>query len=130
VRAPGIDDLRHDPAAHQPVLDMYHVAPSQLPFSLVCLERHPLTAQVFVPMRCARLLIVVAPDDASGQPDMSRARAFINENASIIHYRAGVWHAPLVALDDEARLTMLMWEAGTAQDCEELALSSPIAVTG
>lgn len=118
-RIPGLGDLRHETAAARPVLDVYRVAPSALPFEMVCFERHVLTSQVFIPVRCARLLIVVAPDRADGQPDIDRAAAFIDDGRTVIHYRAGVWHSPLAALDDAALLTMLMWEAGDARDCEE-----------
>jgi len=119
-RVPGIGDLAHDPAAVRPVIDIYHLMPSPLPFTLACFERHPLTSQVFIPIRCARLLLAVAPNGANGQPDIARARAFIARDNAVIHYRAGVWHSPLIALDAPASLSMLMWEAGDARDCEEV----------
>ncbi|RIK97056.1 MAG: ureidoglycolate hydrolase [Proteobacteria bacterium] len=125
-RHPGLRDLSHDAAASRPVLDLYRIEPSTLPFALVCFERHPLTAQAFVPLEDVRLLVAVAPDD-NGRPDIGRARAFIVERA-IVHYRAGAWHAPLVALDAPARLAMLMWETGDARDCEEVFLTEPVTV--
>lgn len=127
-RVPGIGDLQHDPAATRPVLDVYHIAPSLLPFRLACFERHVLTSQIFIPIRCARLLIAVAPDRDDGQPDIERAVTFVGDPHTIIHYRAGVWHSPLVALDDAAVLTMLMWEAGDARDCQEIVPSISIEV--
>jgi ureidoglycolate lyase len=127
-RQPGLRDLAHNTAASRPVLDRYRIEASALPFPLVCFERHPLTAQVFVPLQAARLMVAVAPDD-NGRPDIGRARAFI-VNRAIIHYRAGVWHAPLVALDMPAMLAMLMWETGDARDCEEFFPDEPIMVSG
>jgi len=127
-RIPGIGDLAHEAAAKRPVLDAYHIAPSPLPFRVVCFERHCLTSQVFIPVRCARLLIIVAPDDASGQPDTERAMAFVGDHRTMIHYRAGVWHSPLVAMDDAAVLTMLMWEAGDTRDCQETSSFDPLDV--
>lgn len=119
-RIPGIGDLMHDTAAARPVLDVYHLKPSSLPFTLACFERHVLTSQVFIPIRCAQLLLAVAPDDANGHPNVARAQAFVTGDDAIIHYRAGVWHSPLIALDGPASLSMLMWEAGDARDCEEV----------
>lgn len=119
-RIPGISDLAHDTAATRQVLDLYHLRPSSLPFTLACFERHVLTSQVFIPIRCERLLLAVAPDDPKGQPDAARAQAFIAGGGTIIHYRAGIWHSPLIALDGPASLSMLMWEAGDARDCEEV----------
>lgn len=118
-RVPGIGELMHDAAAKRPVLDVYHLKPSLMPFTLACFERHILTSQAFIPLRCARLLLAVAPNDAHGQPDIARARAFVADDSAIIHYGAGVWHAPLIALDGPASLSMLMWEAGDARDCTE-----------
>jgi ureidoglycolate lyase len=127
-RVPGIRDLAHDMAAGRGVLDVYHVAPSTLPFTVVCFERHVLSSQVFIPVRDARLLIAVAPDRSDGQPDIARAAAFVSEGCGMIHYRAGVWHSPLIALDHAAIATMLMWEAGDPRDCEEIASPSPIEI--
>jgi ureidoglycolate lyase len=127
-RIPGLSNLAHDSAAIRPVLDVYHLKPSSLPFTLACFERHALTSQAFIPIRCVRLLIAVAPNDADGGPDVGRAMAFVSDVSTIIHYRAGVWHSPLVALDGPAVLSMLMWEAGDARDCEEVAPSDAIDI--
>lgn len=127
-RIPGIADLAHDAAATRPVLDIYHLNPSPLPFTLACFERHVLTSQVFIPIRCERLLLAVAPNDAKGKPDIARTLAFIVNDNVVIHYRAGAWHSPLIALDGPARLSMLMWEAGDARDCEEIVPSMAIEI--
>lgn len=127
-RIPGIGDLAHDAAAMRPVLDLYRIEPSPLPFALACLERHVLTSQLFIPLRCARLLLAVAPDDGNGQADIARALAFVARGDIIIHYRAGAWHSPLVALDEPAVLSMLMWEADDARDCEEASPATPIEI--
>jgi len=120
LRLPGINDLAHDTGARKPVLDIYRIDPSPLPFAVTCFERHVLSSQVFVPMTCSRFLVAVAPD-RGGKPDLSRAVAFVGNAKQIVHYRKGVWHAPMVALDTPAVMTMLMWEAGDERDCEEFS---------
>ncbi len=120
-RIPGIHDLSHHPDAAMPVLDIYRVAPSRLPFVVTCLEQHPLSSQVFAPMAGARFLVVVTAADAAGQPDLGAIVAFVGDATQIVHYRSGVWHAPMIALDAPATMIMLMWEAGDARDCVELA---------
>lgn len=127
-RIAGIGDLAHDAAAMRPVLDLYRIEPSPLPFAPACFERHVLTSQVFIPIRCARLLLAVAPDDSDGQPDLKRSAAFVAQGDVIIHYRAGAWHSPLVALDEPAVLSMLMWEVGDSRDCEEASPATPIEI--
>lgn len=120
-RVPGIDDLSHEAAATTPVLDFYRIAPSTLPFALTCLERHPLSSQVFMPMMPASFLVVVAAEDRRGRPDLSRVMAFIGDGTQVVHYRRGTWHAPMIALGAPCVMTMLMWQAGDARDCEEFS---------
>lgn len=119
-RVPGIDGLSHESAAATPVLDFYRIAPSTLPFAVTCLERHPLSSQVFVPMTPASFMVVVAAEDR-GRPDLSRVMAFIGDGTQVVHYRPGTWHAPMVALGAPCLMTMLMWQTGDTRDCEEFS---------
>lgn len=102
-----------------PVVDLYQVDRSELPFKVSCFERHPLSDQVFTPVDCARYLVIVVPDDANGRPDMSQVSAFVAQPTQGVCYRKGTWHAPMIVLDKPALMTMLMWEAGDSRDCEE-----------
>jgi ureidoglycolate lyase len=122
-RIDGTRDLGHA-AGTTPMVDLYRVETSKLPFTVDCLERHPLSCQIFTPMHCARYLVIVAPTGTDDKPDLSRALAFIGNQEQAISYGAGVWHAPMIALDDSAVMTMTMWEAGDARDCEEFWLPS------
>lgn len=127
-RIRGLPDLSHDSAATRPVLDLYRIEPSTQPFDVTSFERHPLSCQVFIPMIAARFLVVVAPSDGAGQPDVAGAVAFLGSGAQAIRYRAGVWHAPMVALDAPATMAMLMWETGDARDCQEFSCPAEAAV--
>jgi ureidoglycolate lyase len=122
-RLEGIRTFSHQPAMG-PVVDLYQVDRSFLPFKVSCFERHPLSDQVFTPMACARYLVIVAPDDAIGQPDRSRVCAFVAGSTQGVCYRKGTWHAPMITLDAPALMTMLMWEAGDSRDCEEFWLDA------
>jgi ureidoglycolate lyase len=84
---------------------------------------------MFVPLSCRRFLVVVCPSDARGEPDLSQLRAFLCGPGQGVNYHAGVWHHPIIALDGPAEFLMLAWEAGTAHDCEERPLSTPLRVT-
>ena len=121
-RIEGTRDLVHAADA-KPVIDLYRIEQSELPFTVDCLERHPLSCQIFTPMRCARYLVIVAPTGTDEKPDLAHARAFIGNQEQAICYGAGVWHAPMIALDNFAVMTMTMWEAGDARDCEEFWLT-------
>jgi ureidoglycolate lyase len=110
-----------------PNLAMIRSLPQPLPFPLRLLERHPCSSQAFIPLRCARYLVIVAPTLPEG-PDWSGLRAFVAQSNQGINYAAGTWHHPFTALDAPAELAMLAWEDGTPRDCEERALPGPITV--
>lgn len=116
-----------------PNLAVFRAAPQALPLTVELLERHPCSSQAFLPLTCARLLVIVAPTRPDGAPDLDGLRAFVCGPGQGINYHTGVWHHPIVALDAPAELAMLAWEDGSALDCVEHALSAPhprVDVTG
>lgn len=120
--------LVHSTGAVSPSLAVYDIGPSHWPVALRMVERHPLTAQMFVSLDGGAFLVAVAPLAADGGPDMDRARAFVARAGSGIVYAPGVWHLPLVAMERPGRFLMMMWETGTERDCEERALVAPLTI--
>lgn len=129
-RLDGFGQLHQHEEAARPAVALYDVTASSLPVTITLMERHPLTSQIFVPMGGASALIVVAPAEADGLPDMARAEAFLSGPQQAFCYGAGIWHAPLFAHRLGALFTMMMWETGDARDCEEHHLAAPCIVTG
>lgn len=113
----------------KPNLAVFRSVAKRLPFEVRLLERHPCSSQMFVPMACQRFLVVVCPEDARGEPDLARLCAFVCGPGQGVNYRPGLWHHPIIALDGPADLLMLAWEDGTARDCEERPLATPLLVT-
>ena len=111
-------------------LAVVRAAALQLPLRLRLLEKHPHSSQAFIPMRCARYLVCVAPTGADGFPELAKLCAFTCMSGQGINYHAGTWHHPLVALDEEADFAMLVWEDGTGEDCVEWPLPTAVTVTG
>ena len=102
------------------------------PIGVALLEKHPLSTQVFIPMNARRYLVLVAL--GGDAPDLSTARAFVASGTQGVSYRPGVWHHPMIALDDTVDFACLVWEDGTAGDCvavtlHEGALSVALAVS-
>jgi len=127
VRHDDLLRLDHRTASRLPVLATYRVSPSFLPLAVEVLERHPSSSQIFLPLHAARFVVGVAPALLSGGPDLDGARAFIVDGAQGLHYRAGVWHVPMIALDGEAVFAMLMWE-GAEADTVEHRLPEPFHI--
>jgi ureidoglycolate lyase len=112
----------------RPNLAVFRSTMKTLPWPLRLFERHPCSTQTFLPMVCRRYLIAVAPTLGDGSPDVAHARAFLCRPGQGISYGVGVWHHPILALDDDADFAMLAWEDGTALDCVEFPLVDPVVV--
>jgi ureidoglycolate lyase len=123
-------DLSSTRSAARPNLAVFRSTQKSLPFALRLFERHPCSTQTFLPMVCHRFLICVAPALADGSPDVAGARAFVCGPGQGISYDLGVWHHPIIALDADADFAMLAWEDGSALDCVEHPLDTPLLVVG
>jgi len=69
--------------------------PTSLPLRLDLVERHPLGSQAFIPLTRCKMVIVVAPPEAT--VDGSALRAFVTNGRQGINYHRGTWHMPLIA---------------------------------
>jgi ureidoglycolate lyase len=123
-------DTRFDHASPdgEPVLAVYRASGGPLPMRLLTFERHPLSSQTFVALSAERFLIVVAPDDRAGLPDLERAEAFVGHRNEGVNYARNLWHAPIAAIGADGDFLMLMWESGSADDCVFHHLQEPLAV--
>lgn len=128
VRFNWAAQLQNLRAGAQPNLAVFRSVARTLPLELKLLERHRYTSQAFLPLIVGRMLVCVAPNLPDGTPNLQQLRAFVGQPGQGVNYAAGVWHHPIVALDQDAELAMLAWEDGTAQDCEEAWFQVPIQV--
>ena len=112
-----------------PIVAIYRIDASDLPLQVPRLERHPLSSQLFVPMTASRYLVVTVPSDINGDPVPAEAAAFVATGFQAINYQPGVWHCPLVALDQPADFAMSMGKAADpAADCQFFDLPAPLTV--
>jgi ureidoglycolate lyase len=118
------------PRAGQPVfwINQFPRA-ATLPFSVEILERHPYSAQTFVPLHAGRYLVAVTASLPDGQPDLAGLRAFMASGRQGISYRLGVWHHPLTVLDGAGEFTVMMSLTGDGDDDVFWTLPTPIELT-
>ncbi|MBR8652818.1 ureidoglycolate lyase [Achromobacter sp. Marseille-Q0513] len=86
------------------------------PCPVLLLERHPYSSQTFIPLDNTPYLVVVAPDDAQGEPDLERLRAFVASGSQGVCYRTGVWHQGLSTLRAPAQFAVTMTLTGAGDD--------------
>jgi ureidoglycolate lyase len=108
----------HDRPSARANFASFRCAPrTEWPMPIVLLEKHPHSTQTFVPMNASRYVAVVALGGAA--PDLATLRAFVVPGGSAVSYRPGVWHHPMIALDQVTDFACLVWEDGTAGDALE-----------
>lgn len=86
------------------------------PMRIDLLEKHPRSTQMFVPMNARRYVVVVAEPNERA-PDLATLRAFVATGRQGIAYGPGVWHHPLIAVDDETDFACMVYEDGSSEDC-------------
>ncbi|MBD2751021.1 ureidoglycolate lyase [Microvirga sp. BT688] len=123
-------DTRFERASPEgdPVLAVYRAKGGPLPMPLVTFERHPLSSQTFVSLSAECFLIVVAPQDQAGLPDLERAEAFVGCRGEGVNYARNLWHAPIAAIGPDGDFLMFMWESGSSEDCILHHLQEPLVV--
>ena len=108
--------LGGDRSGMTPRLHVNRVGMSTLPIVIDMLEQHPYSQQIFLPFDVARYVIVVAPANPEGEPDLALAQAFLAPGNLGILYRRGVWHAGATVLDRSGSFGVLMWRNDSTDD--------------
>lgn len=94
-----------------------------LPYRVDRVERHPLGSQAFVPLARFAFAVVVAPiGEAVAAEDL---RAFWIAPGYGVNYLRGIWHMPLIALQDHQEF-LVIDRGGPEPNCEEWLLSESV----
>jgi ureidoglycolate lyase len=97
------------------------------PFQIKLLEHHPFSTQTFIPMiGSKRYLVVVCL--GSTEPELNTLQAFLASDSQGITYHPGVWHHPLLALDEVTDFACVVWENGTPEDCTVREIRKEISI--
>lgn len=107
----------------RPLINIFRGKPFALPVEIAMLERHPLGSQAFHPLSDRPYLVVVAPDEA-GRP--GSPRAFLAKGRGV-NYAKGVWHHPLLALEDVSDF-LVIDRGGAGNNLEEAVLDRPFRI--
>jgi ureidoglycolate lyase len=105
-------------------ISIFRSKASALPYQLELMERHPAGSQAFLPMGGRSYLVVVA-EDAGGRP--GDLYAFLAGPEQGVNYLAGTWHAPLIALDDDAVFAVVD-RIGSGDNLDEHRLAAPVSI--
>jgi ureidoglycolate lyase len=87
-----------------------------LPLRLTVLERHPYSAQTFIPLDAGRYLVIVCEADPGGGPNLRALRAFLAHSHQTVTYARNVWHHPMTVLDQAMEFAVAMGVTGRGDD--------------
>ncbi|GAB2181701.1 ureidoglycolate lyase [Denitratisoma sp. agr-D3] len=126
----GTTERFHDLARIAPgadgraIVSIFRGQARDLPLTLTMVERHPLGSQAFMPLAGRPYLVVVA--DAGEVPDRPGAlHAFLARGDQGVNYAPGVWHHPLLALQEESDF-LVIDRQGEGNNCDEATLDVPV----
>lgn len=108
-------DLLEDSGA--PNVGIVRAKPRQLPLQVKLMERHPKSSQLFIPLVARPFLVLVAPP--ADRPE--NIIGFKTMAGQGINYSRGVWHHPLIALDQSTDFLVVDRHAKD-ENCDEVAL--------
>ena len=104
------------------IVSIFRGQSRDLPFAVTMLERHPLGSQAFMPLGPRRYLVVVGP--AGDAPAADQLRAFLAKPGQGVNFARGVWHHPLIALDEIGDF-LVVDRRGEGDNCDEITLDEP-----
>ena len=125
----GTTQRYHDLARLEPgpqgelIVSIFRAQPRTLPMRIEHVERHPLGSQAFMPLNAKAYLVAVAQTLPNGQP--GPLQAFVARGDQGVNYARGVWHHPLMALDEVCDFLVIDRKSlGNAHmpNCEEARL--------
>jgi len=86
-------------------LHIYVAKQRVFPLKINMLEKHPYFSQAFIPRSNKPFLVLVCLGDQS--PDLDTLQAFITDGNQGVHYKKGVWHFPLISIENEEQFIVL-----------------------
>lgn len=98
------------------IISIFRAQALAMPLTIRMLERHPLGSQAFVPLRGKAFLIVVAP--VGEQPVSGEVRAFISDGLQGVNYHRGVWHHPILTIEQHDDF-LVVDRSGEGNNCDE-----------
>ncbi len=102
------------------IVSIFRGLPRSVPFEVKTMERHPLGSQAFIPLSNRPYLVVVAPPGPA--PAADDLRAFLCQGNQGVNYASGVWHHPLLALDDVSDF-LVIDRSGPGANCDTITLA-------
>ncbi len=101
----------------RPLINIFRGQPRAFPCQITMMERHPLASQAFIPLDKRPYLVVVAATPS--RPGVDDLHAFIAGGDQGVNYHRGIWHHPLLTLDQVSDF-LVIDRGGAGENLEEI----------
>ena len=102
---PDVVDLDNKEDGGETSVHIFVAKKRNFPLQITMLENHPFFRQTFIPKNNTPFIVVVAPP--SQDPVIENVKAFITNGDQGISYSRGVWHFPLISINDDSQFIVL-----------------------
>ncbi len=92
-------------------LNIFEAKKRIFPLQINMLENHPHSSQIFLPFLKTTFLVLVAP--VAIKPNLDEIEIFKVTDGDGINFNPGVWHFPLISLDNAKYITVDKKDAKT-----------------
>jgi ureidoglycolate lyase len=117
-----------DPGANgRAIVSIFRGQPRRLPFEVAMMERHPHASQAFIPLSGRPYLVAVA--ERGDAPGVEAIRVFRCTGSQGVNYAAGVWHHPLMALENTSDF-LIIDRDGPGDNCDVVQLERRGVISG
>jgi len=108
-----------DEAGGRALISIFRSRPRDYPLEIRMMERHPIASQAFIPLDRRPFLVIVAATGTA--PSAADLRAFLATGSQGVNYHRGVWHHPLLSLEDESDF-LVIDRGGEGHNLDEVRL--------
>ncbi len=122
----NLADVDVHEAGGRALISIFRSRPRDYPFEIRMMERHPIASQAFIPLDRGPYLVVVAAIGAA--PAAADLEAFLATGGQGVNYHRGVWHHPLLSLQDESDF-LVIDRGGEGNNLDEARLDGDTTAT-
>jgi ureidoglycolate lyase len=99
-----------------------------LPLRITTMERHPYSAQTFIPLGTSQYLAIVCSAGPDHLPDIATLRCFIAEPHQSVTFARNTWHHPMTVLGQAMEFVVAMGTTGRQDDDVFMAVDTEVYV--
>lgn len=100
-----------------------------LPMQVTTLERHPYSAQTFIPLGPGSYLVMACASGPDGSPALATLRCFIAGAHQSVTFARNVWHHPMTVLGSSMEFAVAMGMTGRDDDDVFVTIDAEVHVT-